>query len=238
MKKVQKNYFLIFVASIVIFVVGSIIVDVNKEKEEENEFNIRVEKRIVNEKIYMNALNEAGIDTTEYKLYNYNKRKYFSSPFYMAFNEIENKENFIFPDIWVKQLKDSLDKYKIENTTKKVIENYNLNNPQSISSVFDNDKIIKDLGLDVNDLKSTDGKLNFSKGDGYSSGHPNGSEEQLYYYAGKLSSYLYKSGKVEKVAKYVEKNYQKKLKVWDANEYHSAWILKNNPHLWKFINDL
>ena len=126
-------------------------------------------------------------------------RRYFSSPYYLVFIGIENKENFIFPEIWVKELKDSINKYNRENTTKKVIENYNLNNPQSVSSVFDNDKIIKDLGLDINDLKSTDGKLNFSKGDGYSSGHPNGSEEQLYYYAGKLSSYLYKSGKVEKV---------------------------------------
>jgi hypothetical protein len=130
--------------------------------------------------------------------------------------------------------------FKIDKkeTTKKVIENYTLNNPQSISSVFDNDKIIKDLGLDVNDLKSADGKLNLSKGDGYPSGFPNGSEGQLYYYAGKLSSYLNKSSQAEKVAKYIEKSYKKKLQVWDANEYPPAWILKNNPHLWKYINDL
>ena len=101
-----------------------------------------------------------------------------------------------------------------------------------------NSQIIKVNGLKLDDLKSSDGILYLSKGDGASSGEINYSEEQLIFYAYKLSGYLYKKEVANDVLVYLKENHIDDVVIWDVDKYHSAWILKNNAGLWKFINDL
>lgn len=101
-----------------------------------------------------------------------------------------------------------------------------------------NSQIIKVNGLKLDDLKSSDGKLYLSKGDGASSGEINYSEEQLIFYAYKLSGYLYKKEVANDVLVYLKENHIVDVVIWDVDKYHPAWILKNNAGLWKFINDL
>jgi len=101
-----------------------------------------------------------------------------------------------------------------------------------------NSQGIKVYGLKIDDLKSSDGKLYLSKGDGKSSGEINYSEEQLIFYAYKLSGYLYKKEVANDVLVYLKENHIVDVVIWDVDEYHSAWILKNNAGLWKFIDDL
>ena len=101
-----------------------------------------------------------------------------------------------------------------------------------------NSQGIKVYGLKIDDLKSSDGKLYLSKGDGASSGEINYSEEQLMFYAYKLSGYLYKKEVANDVLVYLKENHIVDVVIWDLDKYHSAWILKNNAGLWKFINDL
>jgi hypothetical protein len=101
-----------------------------------------------------------------------------------------------------------------------------------------NSQGIKVYGLKIDDLKSSDGKLYLSKGDGASSGEINYSEEQLIFYAYKLSGYLYKKEVANDVLVYLKENHIVDVVIWDVDKYHSAWILKNNAGLWKFIDDL
>ena len=105
--------------------------------------------------------------------------------------------------------------------------------------LFSIEEIIKRFSLNIDDLKSSDGSLAFSEGDGYSSKEKDGSKAQTYFYAQKLSSLLNKSQKdLSQLIDFLEKNYNECILFWDENEYHSAWILRNNPTLWNFINKM
>ena len=111
---------------------------------------------------------------------------------------------------------------------------------------FNREMQLEKSGLNVDDLKSLDGNLNFKPGDGISSDYDRTSDLRYSFYAAKLCSFLskttgkgYDNSDLIKIEEYLKKYYKSNdIQYWEVNEYHSSYILYNNIDLWLLIDRL
>ena len=160
-KKVKENLGPIFMVSLIMVVAGNFIIEQfekrDYKKQSEKERVIERKKTLIERKIFYNALNEAGIDTTEYNLH---IDKLYQ--FYLSYYVLENKENFIFTETQVKQLKESLKKFGREYNKNDIEANFNNKQKYNLNGI----EIINPEGYSYNEKKSNKIQLLFDKNDG------------------------------------------------------------------------
>jgi len=160
-KKVKENLGPIFMVSLIMVVAGNFIIEQfekrDYKKQSEKERVIERKKTLIERKIFYNALNEAGIDTTEYNLH-IDKL----DQFYLSYYVLENKENFIFTETQVKQLKESLKKFGREYNKNDIEANFNNKQKYNLNGI----EIINPEGYSYNEKKSNKIQLLFDKNDG------------------------------------------------------------------------